>query len=53
MILKITRTDIIRTQRKRAARIKSSTGDVIRIQGFQVNARLTLIFAAGSQPPAG
>ena len=39
MILKITRTDIIRTQRKRVARIKSSTGDVIRIRGFRINAR--------------
>ena len=40
LILKIiTRADIIRSQRKRVARIKASTGDVIRIQGFRINAR--------------
>lgn len=40
MILKIiTRGDILRSQRKRVARIKASTGDVIRIQGFRLNAR--------------
>jgi len=45
MILKITHTDILRSQRKRIARIKASTNDVIRdrgaagIWGFRINAR--------------
>ncbi len=52
MILKITRTDIIRTQRKRVARIKASTGDVIRIQGFRINARWWRDFLAHDPRPA-
>ena len=45
MILKITRIDILRSQRKRIARIEASTNDVIRdrgaagIWGFRINAR--------------
>lgn len=52
MILKITRTDIIRAQRKRVARIKASTGDVIRIQGFRINARWWRDFLAYDPRPA-
>jgi uncharacterized protein len=47
MILKITRT-----QRKRVARIKSSTGDVIPIQGFRINARWWRGFLAYDPRPA-
>ncbi|HME68053.1 MAG TPA: alpha/beta fold hydrolase, partial [Streptosporangiaceae bacterium] len=52
MILKITRTDIIRTQRKRVVRISASTGDVIRIQGFRINARWWRDFLAYDPRPA-
>jgi len=52
MILKITRTDIIRTQRKRVARIKASTDDVIRIQGIRINARWFRDFLAYDPRPA-
>lgn len=38
-ILRITHTDVIRSQRKRVARIKDSQADVIRIQGMRFNAR--------------
>ncbi len=52
LILKITRTDIIRSQRKQVARIKASTGDVIRIQGFRINARWWRDFLAYDPRPA-
>ena len=52
MILKITRTDIIRTQSRRVARIKASTGDVIRIQGFRINARWWRDFLTYDPRPA-
>ena len=58
MILKITRTDIIRSQRKRVARIKASTNDVIRdrgaagIPGFRINARWLRDFLAYDPRPA-
>lgn len=58
MILKITRTDIIRSQRKRVARIKASTNDVIRdrgaagIWGFRINARWLRDFLAYDPRPA-
>ena len=57
MILKITRTDIIRSQRKRVARIKASTNDVIRdrgaagIWGFRINARWLRDFLAYDPRP--
>ena len=57
MILKITRTDIIRSQRKRVARIKASTNDVIRdrgaagIPGFRINARWLRDFLAYDPRP--
>ena len=52
MILKITCTDIIRTQRKRVARIKASTDDVIRLQGIRFNARWWRDFLAYDPRPA-
>lgn len=52
MILKITRADIIRTQRKRVARIRDSRADVIRIQGTRVNARWWRDFLAYDPRPA-
>jgi uncharacterized protein len=39
VLMKLTRTDFVRSQRKRMARLKASSGDVIRMQGFRVNAR--------------
>ncbi|HUB38943.1 MAG TPA: alpha/beta hydrolase [Streptosporangiaceae bacterium] len=58
MILKITRTDIIGSQRKRMARIKASTNDVIRdrgaagIPGLRINARWLRDFLAYDPRPA-
>ncbi len=52
LILKITRTDIIRSQRKRVARIKASTADVMRIQGVRFNARWWRDFLAYDPRPA-
>ena len=58
LILKITRTDIIGSQRKRVARIKASTDDVIRdrgaagIWGFRINARWLRDFLAYDPRPA-
>ena len=58
MILKITRTDIIGSQRKRVARIKASTDDVIRdrgaagIPGLRINARWWRDFLAYDPRPA-
>jgi uncharacterized protein len=57
MILKITRTDIIRSQRKRVARIKATTNDVIRdrgaagIWGLRINARWLRDFLAYDPRP--
>jgi uncharacterized protein len=57
MILKITRTDILQSQRKRVARIKASTNDVIRdrgaagIWGFRINARWWRDFLAYDPRP--
>jgi len=39
VIMRLTRTDFAKSQRKRLARLKASSGDVIRIQGVRVNAR--------------
>jgi uncharacterized protein len=53
LILKIiTRADIIRSQRKRVARIKASTCDVIQIQGLRINARWWRDFLAYDPRPA-
>ena len=52
MILRITRTDVIRSQRKRVARIKASQADVIRIQGIRFNARWWRDFLAYDPRPA-
>jgi len=39
LIMKLTRQDFVRTQRKRLAKLTSSTTDVIRVNGMRVNAR--------------
>jgi uncharacterized protein len=58
MILKITHTDIIGSQRKRVTRIKASTDDVIRdrgaagIPGLRINARWLRDFLAYDPRPA-
>jgi uncharacterized protein len=58
MTLKITRTDILRSQRKRVARIQASASDVIRdrgaagIPGFRINARWLRDFLAYDPRPA-
>jgi pimeloyl-ACP methyl ester carboxylesterase len=51
-ILRITRTDIIRSQRKQVARIKASTDDVIRRQGIRINARWWRDFLGYDPRPA-
>jgi len=51
-ILRITRTDVVSSQRKRIARIKASPADVIRIQGIRVNARWIRDFLAYDPRPA-
>jgi pimeloyl-ACP methyl ester carboxylesterase len=50
-ILRITRTDVIGTQRKRVARIEASQADVIRIQGIRINARWFRDFLAYDPRP--
>jgi pimeloyl-ACP methyl ester carboxylesterase len=52
MILRLTRADVTATQRKRVARIQSSTADVIRIQGVRLNARWWRDFLAYDPRPA-
>jgi uncharacterized protein len=52
MILRITRTDVIRSQRKRVARIQASRADVIRMQGIRINARWFRDFLAYDPRPA-
>jgi pimeloyl-ACP methyl ester carboxylesterase len=52
VILRITRTDVIRSQRKRVARIEASLADVIRIQGIRINARWFRDFLAYDPRPA-
>jgi pimeloyl-ACP methyl ester carboxylesterase len=39
LILRLMRTDVVRSQRKNLAKIMSSSADVIRVQGTRVNAR--------------
>lgn len=51
-ILRITRTDAIRLQRKRVAQINASRADVIRIQGVRLNARWWRDFLAYDPTPA-
>jgi hypothetical protein len=52
VILRLTRTDVIRSQRKRVARIRASQSDVIRIQGTRLNARWFRDFLAYDPRPA-
>jgi pimeloyl-ACP methyl ester carboxylesterase len=50
-IVRVTRTDIPRSQRKRLDRIKASRADVMRIQGVRVNARWIRDFLAYDPRP--
>lgn len=50
-VLRVTRTDVIRTQRKRLDRIEASRADVARIQGIRVNARWIRDFVAYDPRP--
>jgi len=50
-MLRVTRTDVIRTQRKRAARLTASEADVVRIQGMRINARWFRDFMAYDPRP--
>lgn len=50
-ILRVTRTDVVRTQRKRLARITASRADVVRIQGIRINARWIRDFLAYDPRP--
>ena len=50
-ILRVTRTDVVRTQRKRLARITASQADVVRIQGIRINARWIRDFLAYDPRP--
>lgn len=50
-IVRVTRTDILRSQRKRLDRIKASRADVIRIQGVRVNAHWIRDFLAYDPRP--
>ena len=52
LILRLTRTDITRSQRQRVARIKASRSDVIRIQGVRFNARWFRDFLGYDPRPA-
>jgi uncharacterized protein len=50
-ILRVTHTDVLRTQRKRLDRLKASRADVVRIQGVRVNARWIRDFLAYDPRP--
>lgn len=50
-LLRIAHVDIIRSQRKRMARIKASKADVVRIQGIRLNARWFRDFMAYDPAP--
>jgi uncharacterized protein len=39
VVMRLTGSDFVRSQHKRMARLKASSGDVIRMQGIRVNAR--------------
>jgi pimeloyl-ACP methyl ester carboxylesterase len=51
-ILRLARSDPLESQRKRLARIKQSSADVMRLQGVRVNARWLREFAAHDPRPA-
>jgi uncharacterized protein len=50
-VLRVTRTDVVRSQRKRVARLQASRADVVRIQGIRVNARWFRDFLAYDPRP--
>jgi uncharacterized protein len=52
LILRLMRTDAVRSQRKNLAKIMSSTADIIRVQGTRVNARWIRDFVRYDPAPA-
>ncbi|SEJ71778.1 alpha/beta hydrolase [Demequina mangrovi] len=52
VVLRLTRTDVVKQQRKALDRLRASTGDVERIQGARVNARWMREFLAYDPRPA-
>jgi pimeloyl-ACP methyl ester carboxylesterase len=52
LILRLMRTDVVRSQRKNLAKIMSSSADVIRVQGTRVNARWVRDFVRYDPAPA-
>ncbi len=50
--LRLAHIDVIRSQRKRMARIKASKADVVRVQGMRLNARWFRDFLAYDPAPA-
>jgi hypothetical protein len=52
IILRLLRTDAVRSQRKNLGRITGSTDDVVRVQGRRINARWIRDFVAYDPAPA-
>jgi uncharacterized protein len=52
LILRLMRTDVVRSQRKNLAKIMSSSADVMRVQGTRVNARWVRDFVRYDPAPA-
>jgi pimeloyl-ACP methyl ester carboxylesterase len=52
VIMSLTRTDFTRSQHKTVARLKASTGDVLRMRGIRVNARWYREFLGCDPAPA-
>ena len=52
LILRLMRTDAVRSQRKNLAKIMSSSADIIRVQGTRVNARWIRDFVRYDPAPA-
>jgi len=52
VFIRVTRTDVVRTQRRRMGRIRASRADVMRVQGVRINARWIRDFAAYDPAPA-
>jgi pimeloyl-ACP methyl ester carboxylesterase len=50
-VVRVTRTDVVRSQRRRVARLKASRADVVRIQGMRINARWMRDFLAYDPRP--
>jgi uncharacterized protein len=52
LILRLMRTDVVRSQRKNLAKIMSASADVIRVQGTRVNAKWVRDFVRYDPAPA-